>query len=137
MNKQTKFINHKFLQGSTATRTKMGKDFVQQYLDRLEYKGDVTPTLDNLKAICWAHVTHVPFFTLDMFGGKRKTVNLEDIKKKILENKFGGMCYEVNGLFHELLKALGFNVKIFKGKIEDLDDKLSPFGHLGLIVSNL
>ena len=40
------------------------------YLDRIDYKGEVTPSLNTLKNLQKAHVLAVPFENLDIHIGK-------------------------------------------------------------------
>lgn len=116
------------------TQTKMSSKFADRYLKRIEYNGDLNPTLPTLEALCWSNVTHVPYFTLDLFGsGERKTIDLQHIERNIIEKNWGGMCYELNAMFYLLLKDLGFNVKIIRGEFF-AEGKEVNYKHMGLLV---
>jgi N-hydroxyarylamine O-acetyltransferase len=54
---------------------------------------------------------------------------------KIVTRRRGGFCYELNGLFAELLQALGFDVHRMAAQVVAVDDTpRKPFGHLTLRV---
>ena len=63
-------------------------------------------------------------------------MDLDKIYEKIVIKKRGGFCYELNGLFFELLKMLGFNARIISARVYD-NSKSSygeEFDHLVIIV---
>jgi N-hydroxyarylamine O-acetyltransferase len=50
--------------------------------------------------------------------------------------KRGGFCYELNGMFHDLLSALGFRVEMLSARVGRADGSFSPeFDHMLLKVS--
>jgi N-hydroxyarylamine O-acetyltransferase len=54
---------------------------------------------------------------------------------KIVRHRRGGICYELNGLFAELLRALGFAVSVLAARTVTDDGWLTPpFTHLALLV---
>nr|XP_039249609.1 arylamine N-acetyltransferase, pineal gland isozyme NAT-10-like [Styela clava] len=112
---------------------------VDDYLARIEYSGPKNPTEEVLKELCWAHVTHVPFYTLDLFGsGERKVMKLESIYRKIITDRVGGMCYELNAMFNWLLNELGFKVNVMRAESTMASNRQSSDGliggHLTLVV---
>ena len=48
--------------------------------------------------------------------GEPISLNGEDLYKKIIVRKRGGYCFEVNGLYNFLLKALGYKVTIYNAR---------------------
>lgn len=82
---------------------------VKQYLQRIHATLE-EPTVQYLSTLQHLHMTQVPFENLDVIRNVPIYLNLERIYKKIIKNNRGGYCYEVNGLFHWLLKNIGFNV---------------------------
>lgn len=76
-----------------------------------------TPDFETLVRLQRAHVTAVPFETLAITGdpyGKRTgneiVLSVPHLYEKIVERERGGYCFELNGLFHTLLSALGYEV---------------------------
>jgi len=62
---------------------------------------------------------HIPFENLDIHYNKHIKLNIDSIYQKIIENKRGGFCYELNSLFYELLISLEFNAKMISARVFD------------------
>lgn len=57
---------------------------VEEYLQRIGYEGPLAVTEEVLTNLCWCHVTHAPFYTIDLFGsGMKKEMDLEKIYKLV------------------------------------------------------
>lgn len=54
------------------------------------------------------HSLTVPFEDLDPFCGRPVSLDIEDIFKKVVRDRRGGYCFELNRLFRELLIRLGY-----------------------------
>ena len=55
--------------------------------------------------------------------------------RKIVNEKRGGFCYELNGAFAALLRALRFRVTLLSGRVARQDGSYGPeFDHLTLRV---
>ena len=86
------------------------------YFERIGYTGDKRPTIANLYALQRAHLTHVPYENLDLLYHRPGTLAAEEVYKKVVKNKRGGYCFELNGLFAELLRELGYGVTEYFGR---------------------
>lgn len=79
---------------------------------------------------------NVPFENLDI--GLKRPILLDEqsLWNKIVLNRRGGFCYEVNGLFAWLLKEIGFDVTYLNARDyhEDDDSFGIDFDHLTLLV---
>jgi N-hydroxyarylamine O-acetyltransferase len=78
---------------------------------------------------------HVPFENLDI--GLKCPIQLteEALWNKIVVQKRGGFCYELNGLFARLLKEIGFDVTYLNARVFNREGKLGiDFDHLALLV---
>ena len=53
----------------------------------------------------------MPYENADIVRGVPLSLDPEDLYKKIVNNRRGGYCFELNGLYGQLLRAVGFNVK--------------------------
>ena len=81
----------------------------QQYLERLNYTGPLTPDKTTLDSLVRAHQMAVPFENLDVYdAGREIRVDTAGLYDKIVTHRRGGYCFELNGLFMSLLKNLGF-----------------------------
>ena len=81
------------------------------YFKRIEYSGPTDVTIETLRGLHIAQVMKVPFENLDILNQKPISLEIDDLFKKIVTNKRGGYCFEMNGLFSFVLKKLGFQVK--------------------------
>ncbi|WP_436775550.1 arylamine N-acetyltransferase family protein [Yinghuangia sp. YIM S09857] len=56
------------------------------------------------------HLRSVPFENLDIHLGRPINLVEDELVAKVVERRRGGFCYELNGAFGALLKALGYDV---------------------------
>ena len=66
--------------------------------------------LETLERLQRAHMTAVPFENLHVFHRRGVSTSTEWSIPKIVGDRRGGWCFELNGAFSELLRALGFSV---------------------------
>ena len=85
---------------------------VDLYLERIDYHGDRRPTLDNLKELMQKNLTHIPYGNLDFYPNTTNCPSLAipDIFEKIIIKHGCGGCFEINLLFFELLRSLGYDL---------------------------
>lgn len=108
---------------------------VDRYLDRIGFDGVRDPSLQLLRALHVAHLSSVPFENLSIHSKERIELSSEWLFDKIVARRRGGFCYELNGLFAELLLALGFRVDRLAAQVYKQDRELGiPFDHLCLRV---
>jgi N-hydroxyarylamine O-acetyltransferase len=105
------------------------------YLARLDYFKPLQQDVQSLRGLQRAHMLSVPFENLDI--GLKRPIQLteEALWDKIVVQKRGGFCYELNGLFAALLKEIGFRVTYLNARVYNHDGKLGiDFDHLALLV---
>lgn len=108
---------------------------IQQYFKRIGYTGKPVPDLATLRAIHRLHLLSVPFENLDIHFGTPIYLNTEKFFDKIVTKHRGGFCYELNGLFYELLRNLGFRVQMLSAKVANPDGSWgADFDHMTLLV---
>lgn len=108
---------------------------VAAYLERIGYSGPALPDEETLRGIHRAHLLAVPFENLDIGWGRRIDVDQEAFVRKVVEQRRGGFCYELNGAFAVLLQALGFRVTLLSARVAREDGSFGPdFDHLALQV---
>lgn len=109
---------------------------IESYLSRIAYIGNIEPSFDALRRLHRAHVLTVPFENLDIQYGIPIHLNLESLFNKVINQRRGGFCFELNGLFYELLKGFGFEVRLISAQVYSKDSQLgAPFDHAAIIVS--
>ena len=105
-------------------------------MDRIGYKGKREVSLAVLRSLHRQHIFKVPFENLDIHYGKEITLEVTSIYKKVVEQNRGGFCYELNLLFHTLLRELGFESRIIAARIFDGQGVIGPaFDHMCLRVA--
>ena len=106
---------------------------IKQYLERINYGGPVNQTLEVLSNLQLMHLVSVPFENLNIHN--KTKIDLLNLFDKIVTRKRGGFCYELNGLFYDLLKEIGFTVKMVSARVYDGKNNYSTeFDHMALIV---
>jgi N-hydroxyarylamine O-acetyltransferase len=104
------------------------------YLRRINYKGLVYRDLDTLRALQQQHVFEIPFETLDIINQIPILLQTEILFQKVVLDKRGGYCYELNILFHQLLSLCGFRVSMVAGRLLHKHGYGREFEHMALIV---
>jgi N-hydroxyarylamine O-acetyltransferase len=109
---------------------------VEAYLNRINYHKEPKIDLITLSELQKTHLQTVPFENLDIHYGRNITLDIERIYTKIIKNKRGGFCYELNGLFYHLLKTIGFDVKIMSARVYSQKTKQygKEYDHLAINV---
>lgn len=110
------------------------------YLTRVGYRGAVEPTLEVLRALVSAHLTHIPFENLNpLMGIPVVDLSAEALFAKMVYRSRGGYCFEQNGLFGYVLSEFGFDVEPLTGRVvwmkpEGIDSPPSALTHQVLSV---
>jgi N-hydroxyarylamine O-acetyltransferase len=108
---------------------------VKAYLERINYRGSLEPTAETLRDLQVAHLLSVPFENLSIQRGEPVVLEDDALFTKIVERRRGGFCYEANGLFAALLRALGFEVAMLSAGVARAEGGFGPdFDHMALMV---
>jgi N-hydroxyarylamine O-acetyltransferase len=108
---------------------------VPAYLERIAYARSAAPTAEALRGLHRAHMFSVPFENLDIALGRKIVCDEGTFVRKIVERRRGGFCYELNGAFAGLLRAIGFQVTLLSARTPRENGGDSPeFDHLALRV---
>jgi len=108
---------------------------VPGYLERIAYSGSTEPSAATLCAIHRAHMLAVPFENLDIHLGRKIVCDETRFLRKIIDERRGGFCYELNGAFSALLRELGFPVTLLSARVARAAGGDGPeFDHLTLRV---
>ncbi len=106
---------------------------IEQYLARIEYKKKLQINKECLKELHLYHVSSIPFENLDIHLNKKIDLSLNDIFEKVITNKRGGYCYELNFLFNCLLSKIGFQTKLVSARIYNENTIGPEYDHLAII----
>ncbi len=107
---------------------------IDRYLGRIGYNGGRTASAGTLRELHRRHMLSVPFENLDI--GRRPIVIDEAVfVRKVVEERRGGFCYELNGAFAALLRDLGFGVTLLSAGVAREKGGFGPeYDHLALLV---
>jgi N-hydroxyarylamine O-acetyltransferase len=105
------------------------------FFNRIHYAGSIEPGEKTLVGIHRAFVATVPFENLDIHHNRPITLDVQNFFDKIVHRRRGGFCFELNGLFAEVLRQLGFKVTLLSARVFDANSVPGrEFGHLCLAV---
>jgi len=109
---------------------------IEAYLERINYSGSRDATPETLRALQVAHLRTVPFENLSIHAGEPIVLEEDALFTKIVEQRRGGFCYECNGSFAGLLRALGFDVAMLAAGVGNRQRGFGPiFDHMTLMVT--
>ena len=83
---------------------------LDSYFERITYKGSAEASEGTLRDIHIAHTLNVPFENLDVFYKRPILLDGASLYKKIVMERRGGYCFEMNGIFSLVLQEMGFKV---------------------------
>lgn len=107
----------------------------ENYFKRLGIQQtEIETDLENLRLLQKQHLFHIPFENLDIHWKRPIILDTKKFYSKIINEKRGGFCYELNGLFNELLKEIGFQSKIISARVAKKSGEFSAeYDHLAIL----
>lgn len=82
---------------------------LQHYLQRIHYTGKLNVSVDTLNYLHRAHVLNIPFENFHIINRIPIILDQDKFYTKIVHNRRGGFCFELNGLFAKALEEIGFD----------------------------
>lgn len=108
---------------------------VPAYLERIGIHEVPAPTGENLKMLTRAHLESVPFENLEAHLQRRvPSLSADDLYRKVVENRRGGWCFELNKLFCLLLTELGYSCRSAACRVVYNRPELRPVSHRATLV---
>ena len=105
------------------------------YLRRIGVTESLRADVRTLKRLHRQHLFTVPFENLSIHMGEPGSIDLVALYDKIVRRRRGGFCYELNGLFAELLRRLGYRVTLLSAGVAKDSGGFGPeYDHLLLLV---
>jgi len=89
----------------------------EDYLRRINFDGKVSVNFECLKSIHRAQHTSIPFENFDICLGRSINIDPVSLVQKMVKNKRGGYCLELNGLLLLALKSFGFEARPLLGRV--------------------
>jgi N-hydroxyarylamine O-acetyltransferase len=110
-------------------------DWVDDYLARIGVARPLSADLKALQDLQAAHLLAVPFENLSIHLGEPIVLDQAALVAKVVLMRRGGFCYELNGAFAGLLRALGFRVSLLSARVFGGGKQPGPpFDHMALRV---
>ena len=96
---------------------------IDSYFERIIYNGRTDISEETLYELHISHTLNVPFENLDVYYKKPVPLDEASLFNKIVKNRRGGYCFEMNGLFPFVLKRMGFKVTdlLARGTMDGID----------------
>ncbi|MFE9097712.1 arylamine N-acetyltransferase [Streptomyces sp. NPDC007264] len=111
---------------------------VDAYLRRIGVDHPAWPTTDVLRELHLRHLRAVPFENLSIHLGEEIVLDEKRLVDKVVGTRRGGFCYELNGAFGALLRALGFDVTLLAARVYGEEGRIGvPYDHLALRVRSV
>jgi N-hydroxyarylamine O-acetyltransferase len=104
------------------------------YLERIGLSAPLAAGAATLRVLHRAHQIAVPFENLSIHLGEPISLDEDDLIAKIVRNRRGGFCYELNGMFALLLETLGAQVTRAAARVYGAKGLGPPYDHLTLFV---
>ena len=105
------------------------------YLRRIGFYKTARPDLENLRGLQGAHVRAVPFENLDVQLRRPVGLDIDACFDKIVGQRRGGWCFELNGLLGWALREIGFDVvRMSAGVMRERFGDVQMGNHLCLLV---
>ncbi len=109
---------------------------VAEYLSRINAGPEILgPTVESLRFLQRKHLLAVPFENLDIHWQKPIIIDIDKFHEKVVTNRRGGFCYELNGLFIELLRSLGFQTRLISARVFNGTEFGPEFDHAAIIAT--
>jgi N-hydroxyarylamine O-acetyltransferase len=109
---------------------------ISSYLNRFHAAPPSIPDFAALTRLQQQHLLAVPFENLSIVYGEPIVLDEAWLYAKIVGRERGGFCYELNGLFGALLRALGYRVDYIAAEVYNSGEQTfgPPFDHMALLV---
>jgi len=109
---------------------------VGKYLQRIGVdRSQVSIDATGLSLLQRQHLLTAPFENLDIHWNTPIILDIDRFYQKIVENRRGGFCYELNGLFNVLLRNLGFRTRLISARVFNGTVHGPEYDHAAIIVT--
>lgn len=108
---------------------------LEGYLRRIGEKKPDCPDRKALDKLMFAQQSHIPYENLSVYYGTEPIrLDAEGLYQKLVARSRGGYCFELNGIFAEALKQIGFSSYSCFCRVQKGTDRPQPMRHRGTIV---
>src|SRR5665213_3046956 len=106
------------------------------YFERIGFAGSIAPTLATLEALHALQPAAIPFENFNSLVGVPVLLDQPSLNRKLLTERRGGYCFELNLMFLRILVELGFEARGHLASVlrDGADEGNSPPSHLLITV---
>ena len=112
----------------------MPSALLNAYLKRIGLPDPGAPDVAGLRRLHAAHAEAIPFENLDVLLGRGIHLDLDRLRRKLVDQRRGGYCFEQNSLFLAVLREIGFTVEPMEARVRAGAGSLLPRTHMVLEV---
>jgi N-hydroxyarylamine O-acetyltransferase len=110
----------------------------QAFLRRLGLPAQQEPSVESLFRLHAAYVETVPYESVQFQFGHKTPLDPWQVAERIINREAGGYCFQLNGALSALLTALGYQVTLHRGGVQNHGRPAGINGnHLVLTVTGL
>ncbi|MDI9612969.1 MAG: arylamine N-acetyltransferase [Acidobacteriota bacterium] len=107
---------------------------LEAYFERVQYRGGTDAGEETLRDLHTAHALNVPFENLDVFYGRPILLDEASLFRKMVGERQGGYCFEMNGLFSLVLGKMGFRARNLLARVILDNDRCTTKTHQVILV---
>lgn len=107
---------------------------LSNYFERINLSLAPKANEDGLYQLQSSQLLSIPFENIDCLHNRVINTDLEHLEKKILLNKRGGYCFELNGLFSHILGSLGLRYRPLLARVMYRGTGINSRTHIILLV---
>jgi N-hydroxyarylamine O-acetyltransferase len=114
-------------------------DLNLQFRSRIGIPPNVDISFENLDFVLEKTAKAIPFENLCILGNRVLSITKENLMNKIIQQKEGGLCYELNTILYLFLVENGFKASLIRGMTYDHNvHQWSPIGktHVTIIMND-
>lgn len=87
------------------------------YFERIGFAGSIAPTVETLAVLHALQPAAIPFENLSPLLGEKVLLDQASLNRKLLFERRGGYCFELNMLLKRVLEALEFEVTAHSARV--------------------
>ena len=108
---------------------------LELYLERIEAEKPSVLNREAIDRLMFAQQSHIPYENLSVYYGMEPIrLDPDSLFRKMVVRGRGGYCFELNGLFAEALKRMGFAAYSCFCRVQKGAKRIQPIRHRGTIV---
>ena len=108
---------------------------LDKYFERIGWQPGSESPYEQMKMLHRRHAMSIPFENMDIVMKKSISLAPDDLYEKIVLQKRGGYCFEMNALFFLALEAMGFEVRPYAARVCRMGTGYGGYSHRVNIVT--